>query len=131
MLDDAVVYVAADADTAKRSSPLVTPGHEVVVIERNRPWVKVFANTDIDDDQDDDSKPEFSTDDVATPASGWIRDKGVVGPSTPGGDAVLYGAAAELEEQASQPPVFKGVATAAHLLYRRVFEYFPGLAAGA
>src|SRR6202453_5366835 len=59
VLHDANVYVAADADAQKLS--LVTPGHEVVVIERNGPWVKVFANTDIQDDanEDDRNKPEF------------------------------------------------------------------------
>ena len=45
VLHDANVYVAADADAQKIS--LVTPGHEVVIIERSGPWVKVFANTDI------------------------------------------------------------------------------------
>src|ERR1700722_6557910 len=103
VLHDANVYVAADADAQKVS--LVTPGHEVVVIERNGPWVKVFANTDINDDanEDDRNKPEFSEDANVTPASGWIRDKGVVGSGTPDGDIVLYGTAANFEEQASMP----------------------------
>ena len=46
VLHAANVYVTADADAQKIS--LVTPGHEVVVIERSGPWVKVFANTDVD-----------------------------------------------------------------------------------
>src|SRR5579862_3609447 len=73
ILHDANVYVAPDADAQKVS--LVTPGHEVVVIERNGPWVKVFANTDINDDanEDDRNKPEFSDDANVTPASGWIQ----------------------------------------------------------
>ena len=45
VLHEANVYVAADADSQKIS--LVTPGHEVVIMERNGPWVKVFANTDM------------------------------------------------------------------------------------
>src|SRR5580692_2299847 len=59
VLHDANVYVAADADAQKIS--LVTPGHEVVIIKRSGPWVKVFANTDINDDanEDDPNKPEF------------------------------------------------------------------------
>jgi hypothetical protein len=125
VLHDANVYVAADADAQKLS--LVTPGHEVVVVERNGPWVKVFANTDVQDDanEDDRNKPEFGEDANVTPASGWIRDKGVVGPSTPGGDAVLYGSAANFEDEAEQPHAPKGAANSAHLLYRRVAEYFP------
>jgi hypothetical protein len=125
VLHDANVYVAADADAQKLS--LVTPGHEVVVVERNGPWVKVFANTDIQDDANDDdrNKPEFGDDANVTPASGWIRDKGVVGPNTPGGDAILYGSAANFEDAAEQPNAPKGAAASAHLLYRRVAEYFP------
>src|SRR5271168_1523839 len=96
VLHAANVYVSSDADSQHVS--LVTPGHEVVVIERSGPWVKVFANTDVGEDanEDDRSKPEFGEDENVTPASGWIRDKGVVGPTTAGGDAILYGAAAGL-----------------------------------
>ena len=125
LLHDAVVYVASDADSQKVS--LVTPGHEVVVIERSAPWVKVFANTDVNDDanEDDRNKPEFGDDANVTPASGWIRDKGVVGPNTPGGDAILFGSAATFEDDAAHPHAPKGAAGAAHLLYKRVAEYFP------
>jgi hypothetical protein len=123
VLHDAIVYVTADADAQRIS--LVTPGHEVVVVERNGPWVRVFANTDIADKTDDDQKPEFAEDDNVTPASGWIRDKGVVSPDTPNGDAILFGAAANLENEAEQPHAPKGAATQAHLLYRRVAEYYP------
>jgi hypothetical protein len=125
VLHDANVYVAADADAQKLS--LVTPGHEVVVVERNGPWVKVFANTDIQDDanEDDRNKPEFGDDANVTPASGWIRDKGIVGPTTPSGGAILFGSAANFEDAAEQPNAPKGAAASAHLLYRRVAEYFP------
>src|SRR5438270_6908413 len=125
LLHDANVYVAADADAQKIS--LVTPGHEVVVVERSAPWVKVFANTDVGDEanEDDRNKPEFGDDANVTPASGWIRDKGVVGPSTSGGDAILFGSAANFEDEAEHPHAPKGAAGAAHLLYKRVAEYFP------
>lgn len=121
VLHDAVVYVASDANSQRVS--LVTPGHEVVIVERSAPWVKVFANTDVEDDQED--KPEFGEEGAPTPASGWIRDKGVVSAATPNGDVILYGAAANLEDAATRPNAPKGAAMAAHLLYRRVWEYFP------
>ncbi|MDE3104229.1 MAG: hypothetical protein KGK08_03555 [Acidobacteriota bacterium] len=123
ILHEATVYVAADAESQHIS--LVTPGHEVVVLQHSGPWVKVFANTDVADQQDPDSEPEFSDADNVTPASGWIRDKGVVSPQTPGGDQILFGAAANFEAQAEQPHAPKGAAVTAHLLYRRVAEYFP------
>jgi hypothetical protein len=123
MLHEANVYVTADANAQKIS--VITPGHEAVVIERSGPWIQVFANTDVEDTSDE-NKPEFTDDsDTVTPASGWIRNKGVVGPATPGGDAILYGAAANFEAQAQQPHAPKGAAMAAHLLYERVANYYP------
>jgi TolA-binding protein len=123
LVHPAIVYVAAD-DNAQHIAE-VTPGHEVVVIERNGAWVRVFANTDAADEQDEDQKPEFSTDQTVTPASGWIHDKGIVTPATANGDAILYGTAANFEEEAAQPHAPKNAAEEAHLLYRRVAEYYP------
>ncbi len=121
VLHEANVYVAADASSQRVS--LVVPGHEVVVVERSAPWVKVFANTDVQEDPED--KPEFGDEAAPTPASGWIRNKGIVGPTTPEGDIILYGAAANLEDAATRPNAPKDAAMEAHLLYRRVAEYFP------
>lgn len=121
VLHEATVYVGADADSQKVAT--VVPGHEVVVVERSTPWVKVFANTDVQEDPED--KPEFGDDAAPTPSSGWIRDKGVVGPTTADGDVILYGAAANLEDAATKPNAPKDAAMEAHLLYRRVAEYFP------
>lgn len=121
LVHTANVYLSADGDAQKVS--LVTPGHEVVIVERSGPWAKVFANTDVQDDAED--KPDFGDEDNVTPASGWIRDKGVVNPGTPNGDVILYGAAATLEDEAAAPHAPAGSAQAAHLLYRRVAEYFP------
>ena len=120
---DAIVYVDPDDSTQKVAE--VTPGHEVVVIAHNGPWVKVFANTDTPDQADPDHEPEFATDDIPTPASGWVKDKGIITPGMPGGDAALFGLAAQFEDEAEQPHAPKNAAESAHLLYRRVVEYFP------
>ncbi len=122
VLHTAVVYVGPDVNSQKVSE--VSPGNEVVVVERSGPWVKVFANTNIEEKHGAD-EPEFSVDEAALPVSGWIRDKGVVSSATPGGDRLLYGAAATAEEAAGEPHAPKLAAGEAHLLYRRVPEYFP------
>ncbi|HKO19717.1 MAG TPA: hypothetical protein VJU82_12610 [Acidobacteriaceae bacterium] len=119
----AIVYVAAEDNASHLSE--VLPGHEVVVMEHNGTWVRVFANTDVADEQGEGDKPEFSTDEDATPESGWIKDKGLVSSATPNGDAILFGTAANFEAMASQPHAPKDAAEEAHLLYRRVTEYFP------
>ncbi len=123
LVHPAIVYVSAEDSAAHVTE--VLPGHEVVVMERNGAWIRVFANTDAGDEQGETDKPEFSVEDNATPESGWIRDKGVVGPATVNGDLILFGTAANFEEQASQPHAPKDAAEEAHLLYRRVSEYYP------
>ncbi len=124
VLHTANVYVQADGSSPPIAT--VTPGHEVVVTAHNGPWVSVFANTDSKDDADPDSKPEFEDPDAnPDPSSGWIRDKGIVSAQTPNGDALIYGLAAELEAEAAEPHPPKEAASEAHLLYRRVWEYFP------
>ena len=122
VLHVANVYLTADATAQKTSE--VNPGHEVVVVERSGPWIRVFANTDVKDDEGDD-KPELGEEEAVTPSSGWIRDKGVVSPGTPNGDTILFGSAANFEDEAAQPHAPKNAPAAAHLLYRRVAEYFP------
>jgi len=119
----AVVYLSANDDAPHVTE--VDPGHEVVVIERNGTWVRVFANTETPDQQSDHDTPEFSAEDAPTPPSGWVKDKGLVGPGTANGDAILYGLAANLEDEAAEPHAPKDAAEEAHLLYRRVAEYYP------
>ncbi len=123
LLHTANVYAVADPADPPIST--VTPGREIVINQRNGAWINVFANTD-EKEEDPDQKPEFTDPNAqANPASGWIRDKGIVGPKTPQGDALLYGAAAELEAKAAEPHAAKGAADSAGRLYRRVWEYFP------
>ncbi len=121
VLHPAIVYVGPDETSQKVAE--VTPGHELVIIDHSGPWVKVFANTDEPDRAED--APEFSPDEEVTPASGWVKDKGLVTPQTANGDVILYGAAANLEDLAERPHAPKDAAAGAHLLYRRVYEYFP------
>jgi hypothetical protein len=122
VVHDTIVYVDPDESSAKMTE--VLPGHEFVVIQHNGPWVKVFANTDAPDREDEDLKPEFDTD-APVPESGWIKDKGIVTPGMAGGDEILFGSAAGYEDQAQQPHAPKDAATEAKLLYRRVYEYWP------
>lgn len=123
VLHTANVY--AVADPADPPLATVTPGHEIVINQKNGPWVSVFANTDTKE-EDPENKPEFEDPNThPDPNSGWIRDKGIVGPKTPQGDVLLFGAAADLEAKAADPHAPKDAANDAGLLYRRVWEYFP------
>ena len=130
VVHDTIVYVGPDDSSQKVTE--VLPGHELVVIQHNGPWVKVFANTDGPDEGDPDKTPEFGGE-TTTPDSGWVKDKGIVALGMAGGDGILYGSAAAYEDEAGQPHAPKDAATEARLLYRRVYQYYPesGLAAEA
>ena len=57
--------------------------------------------------------------------SGWILDKGYISESSAKGDQILFGEAADSEDQASRSHGRKGAATDARRLYYRVFDLFP------
>jgi hypothetical protein len=102
----------------------VEAGREMVIVERNRDWLRVFANTDVEKPSGED-EPEFGQAEKIPPISGWIRNRGVVTADTPQGDLLIFGEAAALEEEATQPHGRKNAAKEARLLYRRLVELFP------
>lgn len=121
VVHEAQVYIAADP--ASQKVTVVSPGHEVVVMERSGGWLRVFADTDVEENPEE--VPMFGEAAAAQPASGWMKDKGVIGPATPQGDLLLFGSAANEEVLAEDPHAPKDAAQSAHLLYRRLDDYFP------
>lgn len=117
---EAVVYLTPNSDAAKLAT--AERGREFVVIETTHNWLHVEAilgparvEAAIIDDEEGGEKT----------VTGWIQDKGVVHSSTPDGDKILYGEAADSEDQASRRHGRRGSAQDAMRLYRRVYDYFP------
>jgi outer membrane protein assembly factor BamD (BamD/ComL family) len=100
------IYVTPDTTSAKLGE--VDRGRDLVILETSRDWLKVEANL-----------TEEKT------VSGWITGKGIVEPSTPNGDRVLFGEAVDSEDQASQRHGRRGAAQDAMRLYHQVFDLFP------
>jgi len=100
-------------------------GREMVIAEKSGPWIRVFANTDIEEETSQKDEPMVGGDQATPPISGWMEGKGVVQDSTPDGDKILMGAAASEESLASDPRGPANAAKSARLLYRRVAEMFP------
>jgi hypothetical protein len=117
------LYVAADLGSQKVDR--VQIGREMVVAEKSGPWMRVYANTDIEEIQQDKDTPVIGGDQTPPPISGWMQAKGVVEETTPNGDQVLMGAAANQEAEASDPRGPVNAAQSAKLLYQRLFEMFP------
>lgn len=113
-----------NADLSSPPLAQIQPGRELVVVEKNGKWVRVFANTDKPDDRGSD-QPEFGDQNQAHPISGWMIDKGIVTSKTPDGDLILFGAADAMEQQASLSNPLPNSAEEARLLYKRVVIMFP------
>ena len=117
------LYVSPDPTSQKVDR--VQIGREMVVAEKSGPWLRVYANTDIQEVTNEKDTPIFNSDTTPPPISGWMEAKGVVIETTPNGDQVLMGAAANQESEASDPRGPANAATSARLLYRRLVEMFP------
>jgi hypothetical protein len=118
---EAVVYLTPNTDAAKLAN--AERGREFVIIETSRNWLHVEAILGVARAEAAIIDEEEGAEKTVT---GWIQDKGVVRSSTPDGDKILYGEAADSEDQASRRRGRKGAAQDAMRLYRRVFDYFPG-----
>ncbi|HUB29637.1 MAG TPA: hypothetical protein VL967_08060 [Terracidiphilus sp.] len=116
------LYVTPDKSAQKVGR--VQVGREMVVAEKSGPWMRVYANTDIQEEHTSD-QPIFGSNDTPPPITGWVEAKGVVVEGMPNGDQILMGAAANQEAEASDPRGPANAARSAHLLYRRMVEMFP------
>jgi hypothetical protein len=121
LIRNADLFVAPNTESSKIQT--VTVGHEVAISESSNGWVRVFANTDIE--QNPDEVDIFGMDARAVPASGWILDKGLVRKGQADGDQILFGAAVSAEADAEGGHGRRQSAEDARLLYRRLDEYFP------
>ena len=120
-----VTWLYVTPDTGAQKVDRVQIGRELVIAEKSGPWIRVYANTDIQELQDKDTPIVGDASDTPPPISGWMQSKGVVVESTPDGDQVLMGAAASQEALASDPRGPVNAAKSARLLYMRLAEMYP------
>ncbi len=121
------LYVAPDTTSSRLAE--ISPGREMVIVERNGPWVRVFANTDEQISKSQDA-PVFGHEAAAVPVSGWMQAPGVVSAETPKGDLILFGAAASEEIDASQPHAPQDVCPGSAAALPAHGRFFPAVAAG-
>ena len=119
-----VSWLYVTADTQAQKVGRVQIGREMVVAEKSGDWLRVYANTDIEEEHSSDA-PIFDTTETPPPISGWMQAKGVVIENTPNGDEILMGAGADQESLANDPRGPVNAARTAHLIYRRLVEMFP------
>jgi len=120
-----ITWLYISPDTSSQKIIKVQIGREMVVVEKSGSWMRVFANTDIEEHYSDQDTPMVGEDQTPPPITGWMEANGIVEETTPNGDQILMGAAANQEALASNPRGPANAAQSARLLYRRVAEMFP------
>ncbi|HEY9126417.1 MAG TPA: hypothetical protein VIM62_04780 [Acidobacteriaceae bacterium] len=122
ILRETPIYITPD--TGAQKVDRVQEGRELVIAETSGDWIRVFANTDIEEVSEKDA-PVFGRDTAPPPISGWMQAKGVIRDSTPDGDKVLMGEAATMETLAEDARGPRNAGQTARFLYRRLVEFFP------
>src|SRR5947209_6092867 len=119
LVKEETIRVSPSADTAKLGE--VSRGHELIVIESSRDWTHVEAilREPRKDADEDDPESEGKT------ITGWISSKALVSMSTPNGDKIIFGEAANSEDEASRRRGRRDAAQDAMRLYYRVYDLFP------
>jgi len=120
-----VTWLYVSPDRGAQKVDRVQPGREMVIAEKSGSWIRVYANTDIQEVAQRDEPIVGSPQDTPPPISGWMEAKGVVVENTPSGDQIMMGEAANQEALASDPRGPAHAAQTARLFYRRVAEMFP------
>ena len=124
----AATAVAAEHGTLVRASALyVSPGTnstKLMDVERGRDMV-VLDHTNMDNSAWFKVFVTFIQGENRRDVTGWVTGKGLITASTPNGDQIIFGEAADSENQAEQRGGRKGAAQDAMRLYYRLWDIFP------
>lgn len=119
LVKEETIRVSPSADSAKLGE--AGRGHELVIIDSSPGWTHVEAiiREPRKDADEDDPAAEGKT------ITGWVASKALVGMNTPNGDKIIFGEAANSEDEASRRRGRKDAAQDAMRLYYRVYDLFP------
>jgi outer membrane protein assembly factor BamD (BamD/ComL family) len=119
LVHEEIIRVSPSADTAKLG--VAGRGHELIIIDTSRDWVHVEAilREPRKDADEDDPESEGKT------ITGWVLAKALISLTTPNGDKIVFGEAANSEDQASRRRGRRDAAQDAMRLYYRVYDLFP------
>ncbi|MGB8011988.1 MAG: outer membrane protein assembly factor BamD [Terriglobales bacterium] len=120
LVREAIIYLSPDTNSNKLAQ--VERGRELILLDKSPRWLHVEA---LLGSPNPDPAFVFEDEDQGKTVSGWVLDTGVVWASTPNGDRILFGAAADSEDEASRRHGRRGAAQDALRLYRRVYDIFP------
>src|ERR1700731_2940698 len=119
LVHEETIRISPNADAAKVGE--AARGNELIVLETSRDWVHVQAilREARNEEGLTDEEAEAKT------ITGWVAAKGVVTSTTQDGDRIIFGEAADSEDQASRRRGRRDAAQDAMRLYYRVYDLFP------
>jgi outer membrane protein assembly factor BamD (BamD/ComL family) len=119
LVHEETIRVAPSADAARVGE--AGRGHELIILDTSRDWVHVEAILRVP------SQEEGATDEEAEgkAISGWVLSKALVTTTTQDGDKIIFGEAADSEDQASRRRGRRDAAQDAMRLYFRVYDLMP------
>jgi outer membrane protein assembly factor BamD (BamD/ComL family) len=119
VIREEAMYVSPSTDAAKLAQ--VGRGRELVIIETTPGWVHAEAILRLP------SNVEGATPDEqeGKTVTGWLSAKGVVSATTQDGDRIIFGEAADSENEASRRSGRRDAAQDAMRLYYRLYDLMP------
>jgi outer membrane protein assembly factor BamD (BamD/ComL family) len=119
LVHEETIRVAPSADAARVGD--ANRGNELIIIDTSRDWVHVEAILR------PPSNEEGATEDEAEgkAITGWVLKQGLVTRTTQDGDRIIFGEAADSEDQASRRRGRRDAAQDAMRLYYRVYDLMP------
>jgi hypothetical protein len=119
LVHEETIRVSPSGDSAKLGE--AGRGHELVIIDASRDWTHVEAIIREPRKDADEGDPESEGKTI----TGWVLSKALVGMNTPNGDKIIFGEAANSEDEASRRRGRRDAAQDAMRLYYRVYDLFP------
>jgi hypothetical protein len=119
LVHEETIRVAPSTDSAKLGE--ADRGQELIIIDTSRDWthVEVIIRAPSTEEGATDEEAEGKT------ITGWIQNKSLIAATTPNGDKIIFGEAADSEDQASRRRGRRDAAQDAMRLYYRVYDLFP------
>jgi hypothetical protein len=119
IVHEETLRVSPSADSARVGE--AKRGNELIIIDTSRDWVHVEAILRAP------SNEEGATDDESEgkAITGWIPNRSLVQSTTQDGDRIIFGEAADSEDQASRRRGRRDAAQDAMRLYYRIYDLMP------
>jgi len=119
LVHEETIRVAPSADAARAGD--ASRGIELIILDTSRDWVNVEAILR------SPSNEEGATEDEAEgkAITGWLPKQALISSSTQDGDRIIFGEAADSEDQASRRRGRRDAAQDAMRLYYRVYDLMP------